>query len=350
MPQRSIYTFGPLELVGAAFSLPLLSLVIAVIIAGGILLFTARQRYEGRAAVPIPLPVAQSVTARYLPEQRALRVIAIAVAFVFAVENIVRGYVLDMADQVAWWRYATPVFSAFVGMIVILGMVAIRGTTQPELPVVPASRRTWTSFSPRPGLISACLALLALLATTIAAGLSSSADDQGRYIWLEIPVPNEAAIDPIRPWFYGWAYGVPVLICLAALSFATWAVLQRNAERPYIRPETVAAERDFRREVAIGAVRVTTAGILLALAGAWRFIASAGSGSTLVIEGQNGGAPYDMTWRYAELAIAAGWFAPILEITAFVLLLLVAVRPRRTPAVPSSPDQTDVQADAEAAL
>ena len=160
-----------------------------------------------------------------------------------------RGYLLNlfdlsMSDVVSWWRYATPVFSAFLGISVVLGLIVTRGTTPPEAPVLPAARRTWLSFSPRRGIIGASIALLVLVATTIAAGLASSPDGQGRYIWLAIPVPNEVAIDPIRPWFYGWAYGVPVLICVAVLTAVTWAVLHTNAARPYIRPETVTAERD----------------------------------------------------------------------------------------------------------
>lgn len=192
------------------------------------------------------------------------------------------------------------------------------------------------SFGPRTGVIAACVALAALLVTTVSAGLASSPDDRGRYIWLVIPVPNEAAIDPIRQWFYGWAYGVPVLICLALLGAATWTVLHYNASRPYLRPETVVDEKSARREIAAGAVHVALAGILIALASAWRFIARSGTGSQLFINGQNGGEPYDMTWRYAELAAAGGSIAPILEIIAFALMIVVAVRAFRRPKGESS--------------
>ena len=78
--------------------------------------------------------------------------------------------------------------------------------------------------------------------------------------------------DPSR--FYGWAYGVPVLVCPTVLTTVTWAALHPNAARPYIRPETVTAERDARREVAVGTVRIATAGMLLALAGASRLMAA----------------------------------------------------------------------------
>lgn len=349
MPQASIFSFGPMELVAAAFSSPLLSLAIAVAVAGGILLNASRPGRD-HGTSQLSEAAVRSLRARHVPELRALGLAAIAVIVLFAVENVVRGYVINVFGIVSWWRYATPVFLALVGISVVLGLIVARGATPSEAPVVPAARRTWMSFSPLPSLIGAGIALFALLATTIAAGLASSPDREGRYVWLEIPVPNEGAIDPIRPWFYGWAYGAPVLICLAALIAVTWGVLHRNAARPYIRPETVAAERDARREVAIGAVRIATAGMLLALAGAWRLIAAAGSTSSLVIMGENDGDPYEVAWRYAEFAVAGGWLAPALEITAFVLLLLVAGRVRRSSAAKGPSERADLDSGVEALL
>ncbi len=348
MSLSSIFSFGPMAVVNAAFSQPLFSLLLALLIAGGVTVVASRPRSEHHGVALLPGAIARSVEARHLPELRTLGIAAIAVIIVFAVENVVLGYLLPMPYDVAWWHYATPVFCALVGVSVVLGMVAIRGTTPSEVAVVPTRRRSWTSFSPRASLIGGCIVLLALVATTIAAGLASSADDQGRYVSLEIPVPNEPAIDPIREWFYGWAFGIPVLICVAVLSATTWALLHTSAARPFIRPETVAAEHDARRGVASGAARVASASLLLAMAGAWRLIARAGSGSQLTIVGQNEGNPYDASWRYAELATAAGWCAPLLEITAFILLLLVASRIPRPCAPRSMLDRAELNADAKA--
>lgn len=350
MSLSSILSFGPWVLISAVFSQPLFSLFLALLITGGILFIGSRSRAHRRGATYLSGGAAAPVRARYLPELRTLEIVAAAVIVLFAVENVVRGYFLPMPYDVAWWRFATPVFCAFIGICIALALVALRGTSPSEIPVVPTARRTWTSFLPRVSLIGACIALLSLVTTTIVAGLASSADEEGRYVSLEIPVPNEPAIDPIRQWFYGWAFGIPVLICVVALIVASWALLHAHAARPFIRPETVAAERDARREVSIGAARIATAGLLLALAGAWRLIARAGSGSQLTIIGQNEGDPYDATWRYAELATAAGWCAPVLEITAFIMLLLVASGIRRTPRPVSPEGRTALTADAEAAL
>jgi hypothetical protein len=91
-------------------------------------------------------------------------------------------------------------------------------------------------------------------------------------------------------------------------------------------------------------VQITTGAMLLALAGAWRLISSAGSTTLLWIEGQNSGQPYDATWRYGVLADLAGWLAPVAEIVGFTLLLLVAVRRSRVARTAPQPDVAGVEA------
>jgi hypothetical protein len=322
------------ELAAAALTLPLFSLVLASLIFAGTLL-VRRLRSRRVHSVPRNGARARSTPARYVIERRALGVGAIGVIVVFAIENVVRGYLLNLVDVVEWWQYATPVFAAFLCLAVVLGLIVFRGTVEPEQPVVPTARRTWTSFGPRAGIIGAGTAVVALLTTTVAAGMASSADDRGRFIYLEIPVAN-VPIDALRPWFYGWAFGVPVIVCVVALVAVTWATLRRNAARPFLRPETVGAEQNARVEIAAGAVCIATAGVLLALGGAFRFIARSGSISQLTVEADGRSNSYETTWRYAEFAAAAGWLAPALEITAFVLLLFVASRVFRARALSDS--------------
>ncbi|KJL30067.1 hypothetical protein [Microbacterium oxydans] len=317
------------ELMGAAFWTPLFSLLLAVVVCGFLLIALSRPGRAERRAAPLSDGAAMSVRARYRPAQRTLGIVAIVVTVLFIAEHLIRGYVLDVAAVVAWWRVAAVLWFALLGLGVVLGMILRRRTASSEQPVVPAARRTWTTFGPRRGLLLAGAVALILLVTTVVAGLASSPDREGQYAGLDIPIPNKPEIDPIRVPFFGWAYGVPVIIGLTALALVTWAVLHVNAARPYIRPETVAAERLLRREIAGDAVGIMIAGMLLATASAWRFVARAGSVSSLEIMGENDGSPYDATWRYAEAALAAGWAAPILEISAFVLLMLVASRLRR---------------------
>jgi hypothetical protein len=326
MSRSGLTSLSLSELMGAAFWTPLFSLFLASVIGGIVLIVRARPGRAVRGGGPLSEGAARSVKARHVPERRTLGIVAIAVAVCFIAEHLIRGYVVDTAAVVSWWRFAVVLVCAVVGLGVVLAMILRRGTAPSELPVVPAARRTWATFGPRLGLLLASGVMLVLSATTVAAGVASSPDREGQYAGLDIPIPNMPEVDPIRMPFFGWAYGVPVLICLTALALVTWSLLHANAVRPYIRPETVAAERVLRREIAGDAVWIATAATLLALAGAWRFVARAGSVSSLEIMGQNDGSPYDATWRYAEVALAAGWAAPLLEIGAFVLLLLVASR------------------------
>lgn len=324
MTQSGIPSVPLIELVGVALSRPVVSIVVALAIAAVVLLVPWRRpgvRRRSAAGAPVDTTPDPAVARRYTPELRMLGVGALAVLLAFVVEHVLRVYVFSMAGIVEWWQYATPVFAGAVSLGVVLVLIAHRGTARPEQPVV-ASRRTWVSFSSRAGLIGAAVAVVALVATTITAGAASSPDERGRFIYLAIPVPN-IDIDPGRSWFYGWAYGIPVLICLAALVVVAWATLRSNALRPFIRPDTVGAERADRTRVASAVATIATASVLLALAGAWRTIARAASPTTVTVAGEG---PYDMVWRYAEFAAAAGWLAPVVEIAALAMLLVVGGR------------------------
>jgi hypothetical protein len=323
-----IFSLSPFELLGAALSIPLFSLALASIVLASLGLVrrarrsAAKQTQRTRAG-------ASSAAAQYELERRVLGIGAVGVIVAFAIEYVVRGYLLNISDTVDWWRYATPVLASLVTLAVLLGFIVFRGTVTPERPAVSATRRTWSSFGPRRAIIgTSCLAIV-FLATTIAAGMASSPDDRGRFIYLEIPAPN-TSIDPLRPWFYGWAYGVPVIACVAALIVVTWVTLRSNAGRPFLRPETIPGEQRARVEIATSAVHIAASGMLLALGGVFRFISRSGSYSTLTIGGDGQNDSYELSWRYASLAVAAGWISPIMEITAFVLLLLVARRSLRS--------------------
>lgn len=333
-------------LLSLLFSLPVLSLFLAAIIAGGIVL-SPRWRARRESRVRLAPSAAIGVAARYSREHRTLGIAAVGVMAAFMAEHVITRYALNLADVVSWWRYATPMFAASVGIGVALVLIVTRGSAHPERPVVSA-RRTWLTFSSRTGAVGAALALIVLTVTTVLAGLASSNINGGPYVFLEIDVPNET-IDPIRPWFYGWAYGIPVLICAAALVAVAVSALHANAARAFLRPETVVAEQRERRDIAAGITRITTAGALLALAGAWRFIADAGMVNGLTIEGDGRSDSYEAFWRYAEIAGVGGWLAPLAEITAFVLLFLAMAQLRPLTSGVRSATPTEARVDSEAA-
>lgn len=329
-----LFQFGLLDLARAALSVPLFSLFLATPIAMFVLV-GIRAR-DSRLAPRVTPEAAKAITGRYRPELRVLWAGALLVLLVFAAESVLHGYVLDFQDVVAWWRYALPVGVAALVLGILLVLIITRGTARPQVPFVHAERRIWTSFAPRWGVIGTCLAIIALFLTSILAGSASSNLNGGPYVYLEIPVPNEQ-LDPIRPWFFGWAYAMPVLISLLLLVIVLWITLRADAVRPFLRAETVHGEKAARRMIAGEALAIASAGALLALAGAWRFVADAGVGAGLEIDGEH----FDVTWQYAELATVLGWAAPVVEIVAFTLLLIAVARPLRT-RLPMAPVQADV--------
>lgn len=322
------------DLARGLLSFPPFCVTIALVIVGAILLFASPSRRSAAARRALESPF--SVTARHAPEQRTLGAAALVIIVAFLTEFALRGYVFTSSEAVSWWRFATPIACAVLGLAVAFGVITTRGSSRPSTAVAFAVRRNWRTFSSRGDLIGFAAVALSLVTTTVLGGIASTSDGRGQYAWLEIPIPNEPDVDPIRVVFYGWAYGVPVLLSLIALIPLVWAALDRNAARPFLSPETVASERSARRTTAAMTTRVATASVLLALGEAWDFIAGAGSGSQLTeVHADGGSATYEAAWRFAELAVAAGWIAPLLEITALTLLLLAAYSGfRRRPTTP----------------
>ncbi|MCI1018790.1 hypothetical protein HWD99_09155 [Microbacterium sp. C5A9] len=304
----------PAEILLALLSQPLFSLAVAALVA---IVWRLASRRSAAGGSDLPTTALdETVRARYRPEMIAVRVGAIAVVVSLVLENLTATLTPPDSDAVSWWRYATPLLAGAVSLLALVCLVALRGSSAPRRPVPLAGRRTWATFGTRADLTGAGLAALALTLTAIAAGLASSPDPRGRYVWLEVPIQN-ASVDPLRPWFFGWAYGVPVLISLAALLVVGVATLHCSAARPFIAPETLRVERNQRSTVASGILRIATGATMLSLAAAWRFIAESGTTTALSIEGDG---TYEVAWRYAEFATAAGWGAPAIEVCAFLLL------------------------------
>lgn len=310
MPGR-LTAVGPLDLLILLAGTPLSAFAVALLL--GLLLLVLRNRSLQARTVEVPEP--------YRTEWTALALGAVAVILAFLVEHVVSGYVLNLADIVGWWRYATPLIAALVVVAVVAGMIG-RRRIRPDRPA-PRQHRSWADFG-RPHLLGAVVAVILLVAVTVGAGMESRPDRLGRYVHVELPVPNQD-VDPMRPWFYGWAYGVPVLICLALLAGAAVVALRMNAMRPYRKGDP--AERQAREEVARGIAGTAGAATLLALGAALRFVADARIAQVTVED-----RTYEVVWRHAELAALGGWLAPVLEIVAFVALLRIAAGALPTPA------------------
>ena len=337
MPPTSVSAFTPSDLVALLFTAPIASVGLGLFVALFLALvreawFARSTLARGDSAAAAAASDMRSVREKYRSAYVVLGAAAIGVAAWYVLETVIRGYVLVVPAELAWVRFAGPILCAVVGLGLVVVQIVARGSGYPEAPVILATRRTWSSFAERRDVIAAAAVLLALLTTTIAAGMAAAVDVRGISNIVEIPVPNLEGVDPIRVPFFGWAYGAPVLLCGGILLVLLAALLQMNATRPYVRPESVVAERTARRQIATGALRIVAASMLLTLASAWRLIANAGSISRLEIVGTNEGSPYEVTWRFAEFAAMAGWGAPVLEIAAFLMLISIVIRLSRAAA------------------
>lgn len=323
----------PLEIIDAAFSSPVGRLIAALLVAALILATTSRRsrRQDGSSARRQDAGVER----QYAAERRGLAVVALMVLVVFLAEFIVRGYLVT-GISLPWWRFATPLIVAMIGSATVAALITTRGMPRVTEAMTPTPRRGWRSFSSRRALTGAGVAILLLIVTTVGAGSASSTDDDGRYTMLTIPVPNAPDIDPLRFPFYGWAYGIPVLFGLAALILTTGVLLHLNAARRYQRTGAIAAETVARRHTARDAVTLLTASILVTVAEAWRQIAGVGTVSSLTIVGVNGDLSYETPWRLAALASALRWCAPVLEVLAMAVLLVLAVSALRGQRVPEA--------------
>jgi hypothetical protein len=305
------------------FTLPIGSLLIAIVI---VLAISLIRRGSG-AALGAARADADAVEASVAVAHRAERIVlaagAIFVTAVFMFEWIMRAAVLNLANVVEWWAYATPIAAAVITISAALVVLVRRRTPHARRPALSTTPRTWRSFSSLRDLTIATIAFVALLVTTLAAGFASTADDEGRFIHLDIALPN-TGLDPIRPWFYGWSYGVPVLLCLGPLVALTLAALAANAARPYVAADSVAAERRARSATATSITWIASGAMLLALGGAWRFISRAAVPELRLVDESGAETSYVTATAWDGLATALHWGAPLAEICGFALLLLAA--------------------------
>lgn len=322
-------TLSLVDLVGAGLQSPAICAALALILATSIALLASGRRSPVVDAVTDPV-----ITRPHAHERRGIAVAATAVVLAFLIEFFMRGHLVG-SMELPWWRFAVPLVVAAGGLGIVAVFIARRRMPMVAAPMPPTARRTWRSFSSTPSLWFTAGAVAVLVATTIGAGAASSADDEGRYTLLTIPIPNAPDVPALQFPFYGWAYGVPVLVSLVALIACALAVAHLNSARRFQSVHSMAAESALRRSTARDCSALVSAVVVLTTAEAWRKIADAGSASSLTVGSPTGEATYETPWRFAEMAVAAGWCAPLLEVAALTALLLLASdglrkRPRMT--------------------
>ncbi|TDN41886.1 hypothetical protein EDF64_11575 [Curtobacterium flaccumfaciens] len=176
----------------------------------------------------------------------------------------------SMIGQFRWWPEVLPI-AAGVAAVLVAG----RGATVPvtaDQPVLDLRRRRPLTFTRGVEVLAAAAATVVLALTVLGAGLLSSQDDEGRYAFITIPVGDATASTE----FFGWYYGLPVVVAAAALVVVTLAGLHRIACAP--RADANRAGDDLRRRDRSSAVlRSATSALLLTLGSSWQLVAQASS-------------------------------------------------------------------------
>ncbi|MDP4334705.1 hypothetical protein Q7F20_15115 [Curtobacterium sp. A7_M15] len=176
----------------------------------------------------------------------------------------------SMVAQFRWWPEVLPIVAGIVAVL-----IAVRGTTVPvaaDRPVLDLRRRSALTFSRGVEVLAAAATTVVLALTVLGAGLLSSQDDEGRYALITIPVGDATASTE----FFGWYYGLPVVVAAAVLVAVTLAGLHQIARGP--RAHVDRAGDDLRRrDQSSVALRSATAALLLTLGSAWQLVAQASS-------------------------------------------------------------------------
>lgn len=254
-------------------------------------------------------------------------------ALLYSASYRLRSYLADgmLLLEYNWWAYADLLLVTCVALLgLALTITAFRRT--PVAPVAPAHPRTWRSFLSAGQLWLLIVPTILLLALVAFAGSVSSPDEDGIYRILELDVGEDA--DGVGGGmlisFFGWAYGLPVAGVALALMLLTLLVLHVNAVRPFLRPETVAAEETSRSTLATLFILFSAGTVLVTLARATRLVSTAGD-ITLVREGYQ--------WETSVSAISPWlfWAGLALQLLGYVLLLMVArIALRRPSALPDA--------------
>ncbi|MFG6279552.1 hypothetical protein [Microbacterium sp. 5K110] len=295
-----------------AFAEPIGTVVVAVAAVVGILLLSRRTRHLARAQGRSVAPV--------------LRLAAAAVVVAWGVDLVVRA-IASVGLEDAWWTFALPVAVA-AGGLGVATLLRGRGVRRTGTPTMVGVRRAWWTFPSRGLLWTGTAITLVLIVVTLVCGGVSLPDERGRFVRVDFGDAGWAT-------FYGWTFGIPVLVGLAALVAVTVILLSRIAAPAFLGPSTVARERRERRVAADSVLAVSAGAVALALGGALFLVGAVGSSSGGV--GIPGVGEFSWTPGYSVFAPFLRWVGWALLLAGNVVLLSVAagatavVRPEAMP-------------------
>lgn len=312
------------EVAAGLFSSPVVSAVLAIALA--VVAMTLLRRRAGDSSV-------------LRGESIAIGVVAGAVVLGWIVDVVLRGYVFNMSMTVSWWRFAVAPMTAAVGLLIFM---LTRGRAHQRRPADAGSvsRRTWTTFGPRNGVVTLAVLTVGAIFVAVVFGRMSFEFDSGMAAHIALRVPNTDD-PPVVVAFPGWAYGVPLIVAALFLVASTVIVLHRNARRPFSAQLALGSERAHRSAVARDVTTIAIGAVLIALAGFLRMARGGVVSSMVTMSDSGSGSSVTVAIPHADVIMVGGFLAPLLEIGGCALLALLALRAlghclapvRRSPAV-----------------
>lgn len=285
----------------------------------GAVLVVGLRRWRRRA--PAPRAVRRWVFAS--ASLGILVMVAVAVVSVGPFFGL-RGSIADVGVSA---RFVVPLVAGLLAVPLALLPSARR---QDEASAVLA-RRTLLTFAPRGGLVTFGAVVAVVLALTLAAGMASRPDAEGRWreYWVDVGVMSMGTE------IYGWYYSVPALVLLAALLVLVAVALAVIARPPLA--ADVAADTATRRWRARHVLTLATGAVLLHLS---RILSSLSGTASM-----EGGTSTTDGWmiaygRFAGLEgplLAASQMAGAVGWACWFLVLLTALTTASTSTVQAGP-------------
>lgn len=236
---------------------------------------------------------------------------------------VVAGWLLEyalssvgiLAGVTRWWQFALPLVVAAAGVgVALVGVGRVR--QRAGVPTLVGVRRTWTTFPSRAALTTVAVGGILLIAVTLICGVVSVPDERGAFVLVDF---GDAGVSS----FYGWTFGIPVVIALAALGLVTVVALRRIAAPSFRAPETVPEERRQRGVVADAVLVIAGGAVMLSLGSVLYFVGSVGLGSAGV--GIPGVGDFVWTPGYSAIAPALRWAGWALLSAGSAVLLVLAL-------------------------
>lgn len=219
------------------------------------------------------------------------------------------------------WRFGVPLAAATLAVGVFAGLGSRAKAAEGAREVDLSPRSVWT-FGSSWWFAGVFTLAGMLVATVILAGLASSTDDQGRHtlIVLDVGAIQAGTV------FFGWAFGIPMLIALAALLVLVFIALWLVA-RPAVPADPIS--RDL--EVAARRNRVRT--VLAIASGAMAFTLGAalvflGRSSALAASVSAEGGRIELVTSFAALGTPFMITGLLLQGLGVALVILPLCQPR----------------------